>query len=274
MNLYRDYTNGNLIEFKNDEEPWDADVTIRYGIEQGVEREWKEIINTKNEEEKKQKINRLIEKLEESSETNGFFKSQEKVSINMFCGFRLDDKEIYYIFFNRLEKIYKLLLTKQLKNVDELAMFTAIKETLTIYFGNDKKHAMRERINLTSIAADEDDNFIPPSISVLRNTGCAMCVEKSSVANNLWLMCGKKCYYFTSKSVFVNTDEAVGHAFCVVEYNNEFRIFDAALGNYGLLDCNPLEKIKANVPFKVANKSVPIVYVDSIRINHIDGNIN
>lgn len=274
MNLYRDYRNGNFIEYKNGEDPWFADVTIRYGIEEGLTNEWKEIINTKNEEEKKQKIDKLIEKLEENSEVNGFFKAQDKVSINIFCGFRLDDKEIYYLFFKRLEKIYNLLLTKGKKDIDGFAIFSAIKETLTIYFGNDLKSAMRQRLNLTSIVANENDEFVPPSISILKNTGYAMCAEKSSVAHNLWLMCGKKCYYFTSKSVFVNEDNHDGHAFCVVEYDNKFRIFDAALGNYGLLDCNPIETIKDNVPFKITNKNVPIVYVDNVLTNQRENNTN
>ena len=133
---------------------------------------------------------------------------------------------------------------------------------------------MRKRLNLTSIVADENDEFIPPSISVLKNTGCAMCVEKSSVAHNLWLMCGKKCYYFTSKSVFVSADNNDGHAFCVVEYDNKFRIFDAALGNYGLLENNPIETIKDNVPFKVTSKNIPIVYVDSVFTNQKENDID
>ena len=274
MNLYRDYRSGKLKEYNSNDDPWYADVTIRYGIEEGLTNEWKEIINTKNEEEKKQKIDKLIEKLEENSEVNGFFKAQDKVSINIFCGFRLDDKEIYYLFFNRLEKIYNSLLTKLHKDIDGFTIFSAIKETLTIYFRNDLKDAMRERMNLTAIVADEDDNFIPPSIRVLKDTGCGMCAEKSSIAHNLWLMCGKKSYYFTSKSVFVNGNNPDGHAFCIVEYDNKFRIFDSALGNYGMLDCNPIETIKNNEPFKVTNKNVPIVYVETVFTNQKENSIN
>lgn len=274
MNLYRDYRNANFVEYKNGEDPWYADVTIRYGLENGLRHEWKNIINIKDEEKRNQKIDDLIDRLEQNAEGNGFFKSQDKVAINIFSGFRIDDKEIYYDFFKRLRKIYNLLLKSEKKEIEGFAIFSAIKETIQVYFGNDKKDAMRERMNLTAIVADENDDFIPPSIKVLKDSGCGMCVEKSSVAHNLWLMCGKKSYYITSKSVFVNENNHDGHAFCVVEYDNKFRIFDAALGNYGLLDCNPIETIKDNVPFKVTNKNVPIVYVDNVLTNQRENNIN
>ena len=45
LNLYRDYRNANFVEYKNGEDPWFADVTIRYGIEEGLTNEWKDIIN-------------------------------------------------------------------------------------------------------------------------------------------------------------------------------------------------------------------------------------
>lgn len=274
MNLCRHYKTGELTKYENNEEPWDADVTIRYGIEQSIADVWKVIINIKNDEERNQKIDSLIIELEQNSEENGFFRREDKVSINIFSGFRINDKEIYYDFFKRLKKIYTLLLKSEKKEIEGFAIFSAIKETVESYFGKDKKDAMRERMNLTAIVADENDDFIPPSIKVLKESGCGMCVEKSSIAHNLWLMCGKKSYYISSKAVFVNANNHDGHAFCVVEYDNKFRIFDAALGNYGLLDFNPIETIKDNIPFKVTNKNVPIVYVDSVHINQKDNNLN
>ncbi|MBR4998403.1 MAG: hypothetical protein IKY10_00850 [Clostridia bacterium] len=274
MNLYRDYRTGKFVKYDNGDDPWYADVIIRYGVENGLRHEWKNIINIKDEEKRNQKIDDLIDRLEQNAEGNGFFKSQDKVAINIFSGFRIDDKEIYYDFFKRLRKIYNLLLKSEKKEIEGFAIFSAIKESVQVYFGNDKKDAMRERMNLTAIVADENDNFIPPSIKVLKDSGCGMCVEKSSVAHNLWLMCGKTSYYVTSKAIYLGEGIDQGHAFCLVEYDNKFRIFDAALGNYGLLDCNPIETIKDNVPFKVTNKNVPIVYVDNVLTNQRENNIN
>ena len=281
MKKYSSLTSGKLGDYKDENEATFADLTIHYGIEDGITNEWENIINTKDTEEKKKKIDALIERLEQNSQTNGFFKSQDKVSISAFCGVKLDDKEIYYLFFAKLEKIYKLLLKAEKKEIEGFAIYSAIKETLQTYFDKDKndtpfdlKEANKKRFNLSAITANENDEFIPPSISVFKNSGCAMCVEKSSVAHNLWLMCGKKSYYFTSKSVFVDASIDDGHAFCVVEYNNKFRIFDPTLGNYGILDCNPIELIKDNIPFKVTNKNVPIVYVQTVFTNQKENNLN
>ena len=248
-------------EFKEIEdgnyEPLLADLTIKYGQEPKIENLWKEVIPINEKQTRQTKINELLDRLEKNSKTNGFFKKDDLVSIDLFHGFKIDDKEIYYLFFNTLEKTRKFLQEQGLKDKDNFAIFLSIKETIDLYFGKDKISHNRERFHFTEILADEEI----PSIKRFKNSGFAMCAEKSSVAHNLWLLCGKKSYYIVSKFIEVSVENHDAHAFCIVEYDGKFRIFDPALGNYGMVQGNPIELIKSNKQFAVKDKNIDIVYV-------------
>ena len=261
MKIYREIGTGKITENKECSQ-WFSDLIIQYGKEESIENQWKEIVKEKDKNLRHKKIDAIIEKLEANSTNNGFIQSKVGINIDCWHGFKVDDREIYYIFFKNLIKNCEELDKMGKTNYDGFVMYVSIRQTLDDYYGKRVENAYKIRKQLTEIDEDENGCFVVSSIKVLKGQGCAMCAEKASVAHNLWLICGKKSYYISSKTIkYKGKELSDGHAFCVVENAGKFKVFDAELENYGPIDFNPIENVKNNLPIEIKDKNIDITYV-------------
>ncbi len=223
-------------------------IAVRYGAEPNSKALCLEILNEQNNDEKIKKIDYLIKILSKNYENNGFFAAEDTIYSNRLFlqGFKLDDKLIYYNFFDNLEKYISIGF--KLSG----AALRAIIETENNYFGNIANTAgMKKRAEISKITFNDNDDILVPSIKEFENANCGACVEFASVAHNLWLMTGLKSYYIISKNVkFQNDNSPDGHAFVIVEnLKGKCMMFDAVNNNFEVLQKNPVKNMLNGVPF-------------------------
>jgi len=234
---------------------------VRYGKQEDAEKLFNEILNIEDKEEQKKKIIELVELLEKNSENNGFFARDDEIEINAGAGsdlgpkVKIDDIEIYTLFFE--------LYSQTKKNNPELKDIfpRVVEQTIRRYFGDFNGNS-ELRANLTEFEFDfdkiEDEDYEPevPSISKLKGKHCAMCVERASVAHNLWLLGGYESYYVDASSINFEGFNDEGHAYCIINYGKTFKLFDCALRvYYGFEEgVNPVEDILNGKPLIVVTK--------------------
>lgn len=227
-----------------------SDVIIRYGIEPKVSGKYKEILAEKNKSKKHQLIDNLILTLSKNSFQNGFFDFDYEIEINALKmqSFKIDDSDIYYNFFDNLEKYLK-----QEKNTT-LATIKAILRTEKDYFGKLPTYASFSRRDILSqVKMNKNENWQIPSIKNFKMQDCSACAEYASVAHNLWLTMGCKSNYIVCKNTGVdNMGLPEGHAFNIIENKNgKVVLFDVVNGVISQLDNNPIENILSGKPLYV-----------------------
>jgi len=230
-----------------------AETQIRYGKEDGFADMWKKIISIDNSDDRKKQINKMLNLIENNKEDNGFISRDEVIEINkMGNSFKIDDNELYYSFFEML----KLLKDNNPNEPDSRIVFHGIRNTIKNYFGGFGGNR-KARMQLTSIEIDDDDIKIP-SISAQKGKNCSLCVERASVAHNLWLLTGEKSHYVNSLDCNFggvgNEYSNDGHAFCIVEIEGVYKLFDPTMQVYQKLDGNPIDKMLKGESFAVSTK--------------------
>ena len=127
----------------------------------------KKIIAIESQKERYDTIEKFISIMESDCEINVFFGREDEVIINTTSkAFKLDDMEIYHIFFEQLKRIKERYPDYD----DEIIPFIAIKNTLLTYFeGKEGNRAKRNR--LTSIVTEDD--VAAPSISTQKGQNCS-----------------------------------------------------------------------------------------------------
>ena len=220
---------------------------MQYGQQEGIQDQWKEIINQTNEVATKTQIDELIKTMENNSDNNGFFCANDDVAVDSMNGFKLDDPELYYLFFENLKVMSNQLKQGDKIPTDGIIIFKSVEKTVKDYLGMPKRNAREQRIALTSVEITDDDEFIMPSIKKQRGQGTGLCTERAAIAHNLWLLAGKTSYFINTRQCELSGDQQYandGHAFCIVEYDGKFRMCDFALNNCGLMQGNPIQSIK------------------------------
>lgn len=235
-------------------------LAYRYG-ECDLAKGYRNIANISDAELRNKEIDKLIDHLIDNREDNGFFGPDDIVYINRMFGqaIRLDDREVYYSFFENLNRNFK-------DNPDKSSGYIVMKSiirTIYEYYGSFDFENNRRDI-LTETSFDDNDDFVVPSIKNLKGQNSAACVEFASLAHNLWLMTGVKSYYVLSKDVKFDNYNDDGHAFVIVEYGGDFRIFDAAQNVYKKLEENPIELFDNSKPFVLDDK----VYANASKIRN------
>jgi len=230
-----------------------AETKIKYGKEDEANSVWKKIINIKDADERNKKIDTFISLMEKNNKENGFIGRDEVVKINgLGNAFKLDDNQLYYLFFDTL----KILKENNPNEPDSRILFHGIKSTIKNYFGGLGSNRQKRMI-LTSIEISDDDIKIP-SISLQRGENCSLCAERASVAHNLWLLTGTKSHYVNSSDCNFGSisNEYIndGHAFCVVEIDRAYKLFDLTMQVYKKLDDNPIDKMLKGESFKITTK--------------------
>ncbi|MBE7074133.1 MAG: hypothetical protein E7379_03475 [Clostridiales bacterium] len=261
------------------------DVEIRYGKQENIENIWKEISQEPDVEQRKVLIDNLVGILEQNSEKNGFYGNQDIVDCGANRGFKIDDKEIYYIFFDYLKQIIENNL--EAKPTDGAIINKAIRLTIDDYNAKEKKYdykveyktseddiegRRRElRLLLTEKTYDqESDDFICQSIDRQRGHCCLLCTEKSAIAHNLWLLTGATSYHCLSKSENLAggsmSYERDSHHFTIVEYDNKFRLYDVSMNNFCMLENDCVDNMLSGKGLAVQNVQNPGVYAK----NYVD----
>ena len=237
-----------------------SSLAYRYGKSDYV-KDYKTIANISDVTLRNKEVDELIDYLIDNRENNGLFGPNDIVYINRMFGqaIRLDDREVYYSFFENLNKNFK-------DNTDKSSGYIVMKsivKTIYEYYGPfDFENNKREV--LTETYFDNDDNYVVPSVKNLKGQNSAACVEFASLSHNLWLMTGVKSYYVLSKDVKFDNYNDDGHAFVIVEYGGNFKIFDIAQNVYKQLKENPIELFDNSKPFVLDDK----VYANASKIRN------
>lgn len=233
--------------------------TIQYGSEPLIKNEWKRILQIEDRDERNAEIDKLVDKMEANSENNGFISSTQSVEINpMGNAIYLDDREIYYMFFDNL----KMVKEQYPDQPSGFIYAQAIEITLYDYFGT-TNGSNEPRDSLTLLKEDENGKMVPPSIKNEKGMNCAACVERASVSHNLWLLSGSESFYVYNPFIH--------HAYNTVNLGRKHTLFDCARHTIRHLDFDPIEKIRNNEDFVIDD----FTYHDPHHISkNIDTNTN
>lgn len=222
--------------------------SVRYGQQPDIAGYWKTIVECDSKTARETLISKLLEKMEENSEQNGFWGSQEELRITFGIGansIHLDDKNIYFSFFENLRNTYLDSKEKGIEKPEGTMAVNSIYTTIENYFGAFNGD-LDKRLELTEL---DFDTFEYPSVEVLKGQGCGACVEKAAVAHNLWLLMGRESYYACSTSAKFENSSDEGHAFCMIKnQKGNFMLYDHAMGNFGALQGDPVETLLSGQP--------------------------
>ena len=120
-------------------------VKIRYGQENSIKDLWKNIIAISDAEKRKKCIDDLLDILQANENQNGFFGKSDKVDCGAAHCFLLDDKNLYYMFFDNLRELSKQNVDG--KVTDGSIINQAIKATIQQYAGgNGVNKALRWKL--------------------------------------------------------------------------------------------------------------------------------
>ena len=225
--------------------------SVRYGKQEGIEDVWREIISCEDQNERYARVDALIAKMEENTETNGFWCAAEELKISYGIGnnaVHLDDRSIYYSLFDILQQLCEMNKKRANPLTDGSLFYNAIHNTIEIYFGEYQGNE-KLRLDLTEM---DMEIFKYPSVSVLKGKNCAACVEKAALAQNMWLFFGRESHYVCSTSAKFKHTNATAHAFCIVRNTmGKLSLYDQALENYGHLPDDTIESILKGEPLVI-----------------------
>lgn len=223
--------------------------SVRYGKEQTFGEEWRKIVEIEDREKRNQEIDKLLEAYQKNSQQNGFWSADDKVQIT-FGGFAsnailLDDKNLYYIFFDALRARIEHNKTQEKPMPEGSVIVNSIHATIEAYFGKFNGN-MQLRDRLTQFDFMEEKI---PSVASLMRKGCAACVEKAAVSHNLFLLAGKESYFVSSCSSQFPHSPDEGHAFTFIKNaKGNFMLYDQAMENYGPVKGDPIEAMLNGEP--------------------------
>lgn len=240
-----------------------------------------EIVNETDQQKKKVLIDKLVDYASKNSFETGFFAEDQEVEVGGFGGhaFVIDDKEIYYIFFKKIDENINEVIEKN-KSVEEMKIpiiANAVLKTEIEYFGSGNQARTNRLRLLARIYNEENDSFNAPSIKVLKGKGLAECVEMASVAHNLFTLAGIKSYYICSKDCHLGDVDSEyrndGHAFELFVDKGVYRIFDLALRNFGKIKGDPIKDLMEDKPVVIEGKGVREngVYANYSKMREADG---
>ncbi len=240
--------------------PLAATISIQYGKQPDIESEWKKIISVEDVEERKKQIDKLLETMEQNSEQNGFFGSQQEIVIckKTNNSILFNDKDIYYQFFNTLRNFSQL--NKDGKFTEGAIIKKSIEEVEKTYWGG---FGSKRDVRLDKTKAEVvDDSYNVPSVSNLKGQNCSACVERAVMSHNLWLLAGKTSYFVnaSAKECDFGQEDAEysddGHAYNIVEYDGVYRLFDLSMNNICVLPGDPIKDIESGTPLRVDGPNI------------------
>ena len=232
-------------------------VSVRYGKENNV-RDWRDVVSL-SQEEGKEAIDKLLEQFNSNSHNNGFFSETDIVDCGQQRGFVLNDKELYYMFFENLRELYEKYKDQNFTNGNYIN--TAIKATIEQYAGG-KGVDRDKRIKLTTrVLTDGDIKY--PSIAMQKGQNCFYCTERAAISHNLWLLSGATSYFCLTDSDNFGQEEDVykndTHNFTIVAYDDRFILYDLAMDNFCQLPNDCIDNLLSGQGLQVTNVNNPHV---------------
>lgn len=200
-----------------------------------------------------------IKKCEIGKEIISFNKSFNDEKINIGSNWLND----YSTKIGNIKEAYELLKLKinNIDNNDIYSLSGIVLETVDEYFGGITN--VNSRMNY--YIGDGEPGCENNLISNLKGTGAAMCAERAALAQNLLVSLGINSFYKTSRIIKNNTREE--HAYNLIEYNEKYYIFDAAIPNLINEKANPLIAEITKESFDLI--SVPVKSIGiSITVSH------
>lgn len=225
------------------------DIKIRYGQEKLINNLWKEIIVINDEEKRHALIDDLLVLMEQNVENNGFFGRTNKVDCGRGNGFLLNDRELYYQFFENLKCLS--MQNVEGKITEGSIINQAIKATILQYAGGDggNRQLRYEKTMLLGENADVQ------SIAAQKGKNCFLCTERAAISHNLWLLTGATSYFCltNSENFGIENPEYKNdtHNFTIVEYGGKFRLYDLAMNNFCLLKSDCIDDLLSGKGLKV-----------------------
>ncbi len=240
------------------------DVKIRFGQESEISNLWKNIISVQEQEKREKLVDNLLEIMGMDTEKNGFFGKEDRVDCGNFRAFVLDDKSLYYMFFENLRNLSNQNVGGKIS--DGSIINQAIRATIRDYAGGDGVDR-DERLKLTTLT----DEGLAPSISRQKGKNCFYCTERAAISHNLWLLTGAKSYFCWTNSDSFGAENPEykndTHNFTIVEYDDKFRLYDLAMDNFCFLENDCIDKLLSGKGLKVEqSKTVanPGVYAQNL----------
>lgn len=231
-------------------------IKIRFGQETSIKSLWKNIIEIDDIEERQKRIDDLLEIMEADEDKSGFLGKEDRVDCGKAHCFLLDDKNLYYMFFDNLRQLSKQNLDG--KATDGAIIHKAIKETIKQYAGgNGVNRELRQ--SLTELVGED---ATAQSISQQKGKNCFYCTERAAISHNLWLLTGATSYFCWTDNDNFGADDSTykndTHNFTIVEYDDKFRLYDIAMNNFCMLENDCIEKLLDGKGLKVEkSKTVP-----------------
>lgn len=228
-----------------------AETKIYYGQQDNIASTIDKISSIEDPRKRNIEINTLLEHMEQNSSENSFLNSSTTIHIPQTGnGFKLDDPNLYYLFFD----VLKALKKKTPPYEESYLTLKAVITTIKIYFGGLNNNATIHD-DLTYIKIDgATQDCIIPSISNQKGKNCSSSVERASTAHNLWLLLGYKSYFIIAMNCSFTESQSsyIGpHSFCIIEQDNKFKLFDSSTGIYKKLEGNPIECILKGQPLTI-----------------------
>lgn len=226
-----------------------AETKIYYGRQDNSP--WEKIIEIEDPRKRNLEIDKLLANIARNNEENSFFNPSTTLSIPLTGnGFKLDDPNLYYLFF----EILKALKEKNPPYEKSYLTLKAVITTIKVYFdGLETNNTIHDELTYIKIDNLTQDR-ITPSISKQRGKNCSSSTERASIAHNLWLLLGYKSYFITAMNCSFQTSKhsyTGPHSFCIIEQDGKFKLFDATTGIYKKLENNPIESILKGHPLTI-----------------------
>lgn len=243
---------------------------VQHGKQEGIRELFEKITTLSESEERTALIEQLITTMENNSEQNGFFGRNDEIKmiVNDFNldspQIVIDDIDVYKMFFNNYT-----LLKEKFPNKPEGAIHSAaIRGTVDAYYGKFYGNAnLRLSLAKSKVDFTEDGDIMvaPASVSKLKGKNAAMCTERASMSHNLWLIGGYESYYVEATSIKFEGCEDQGHAYCLVNSNGSFKMFDPARYTYFPFEAgrNVADEILSGQPLKVETSYGKEVYANA-----------
>lgn len=130
-----------------------------------------------------------------------------------------------------------VILKEKVNNIDSNNIYELahiVFETVDEFFDGINNINLRMNYYYSSDEEESKNN----KISNLKGTGAAMCVERAALSQNLLKFLGINSFYKTSGIIINNKKEI--HSYNLVEYDDEYYIFDASIPNLINNQINPL----------------------------------
>lgn len=164
-----------------------------------------------------------------------------------------------------IDEVYEII-RKKIPNIENMSIneiCSIIFKTVYEYFGGFENVGERMKNYKDWDFVESEDDY--GKISDLKGKNSAMCMERAALSQNLLIDLGIKSIY-KSSTILIN-DKKAAHAYNLIEYNDEYYIFDATIPTVD--DTNTITPLVAKISKEEFElMSMPLFYGCSVIVSH------